>query len=65
MNFIDRHFRVLALFALLATLVSAHAFMIHAGRAREQIEWAENLISGCEGALVVLLSKGPDEGPPK
>ena len=61
MEFIERHFRAIALFALMMVLVAAHAFMIHYGRSEQQIQWAETLISGAEGALIVLLTRTGDK----
>ena len=43
-QFVEDHFNVLAMFALFVILIIGHAFMIHAGRTPEQIQWAERLI---------------------
>jgi len=56
MDFVERHFNVIALFALLLVLMSAHSFMVHAGRPTQMIEWVENLITGVFGGIMGILA---------
>lgn len=56
MNFVEKHFNVLALFTLLMILILCHVVMMAKQRPMEMIQWVENMISAAEGALVVMLS---------
>jgi hypothetical protein len=55
LHMVEERFNVLCMLFLLFTLISAHAFMVHANRAPEMIHWVEGMITGVFTGILGML----------